>query len=92
MNRPPMLMHVKIHGKDANFGIWLPLFLLIPLALVILIVLSPLILIALLILWPSGWGRFAWQSFKVACASLWAMRGLKVDVQGRDGVVDISVI
>ena len=92
MNRPPLLMHVKIQNKDANFGLWLPLFLLIPLTLVILIILSPLILIALLILWPSGWGRWAWESFKAAIGSFWAMRGLDVDIQGRHGLVRVSVI
>ena len=36
MNRPPMLMHVRVHNDDTKFGFWLPLFLLIPLALVVL--------------------------------------------------------
>jgi hypothetical protein len=88
-------MHIKIQNKDTRFGLWLPLFLLIPLALVILIILSPLILIALLILWLSGCGRwslFSLKALKAAFASFWAMRGLKVDVQGRNEVVYISVI
>jgi hypothetical protein len=85
-------MHIKIQNKDTKFGLWLPLFLLIPLALVILIILSPLILIAILILWPSGWGRWALLSLKAAFVSFWAMRGLKVDVQNADGCVNISVI
>jgi len=92
MNRPPMLMHIKIQNKERNFGLWLPLFLLIPLALVILVILSPLILIALLILWPSGYGRWALLCLKAAIVSFWAMRGLKVDVQGRNEVVYISVV
>ena len=48
MNRPPMLMHLKFQSENGKFGLWLPLFLLIPLALVVLIILSPLILIAIL--------------------------------------------
>lgn len=92
MNRPPMLMHVKVQNKERNFGIWLPLFLLIPLVLVILIILSPLILIAILILWPSGWGRWAWLSLQAAFASFWAIRGLKVDVENNNECVYISVI
>ena len=47
-----MLMHVRVHNDDTKFGFWLPLFLLIPLALVVLIILSPLILIAILVLKP----------------------------------------
>lgn len=92
MKRPPMLMHIKIQNEENDFGLWLPLFLLIPLALVILIILSPLILIALLVLWPSGWGRWAWESFKAAVASFWAIRGLNVDIQKRNGYVNISII
>ena len=92
MNMPPTLMHIKIQNKDANFGLWLPLFLLIPLALVVLIILSPLILIAVLVLWPSGWGRWALLCLEAAFVSFWAIRGLKVDVQNPDGCVYISVI
>jgi hypothetical protein len=95
MNRPPMLMHIKIENEETNFGLWLPLFLIIPLALVILIILSPLILIALLILWWCGWGRWvrlAWNGLRAAFISFWAMRGLKVDVQGRNGTVYVSVV
>jgi hypothetical protein len=92
MNWPPMLMHIKIQSKKGKFGLWLPLFLLIPLALVILIILSPLILIAILVLWPSGWGRWALMSLKAAFVSFWALRGLKVEVQGRNECVYITVI
>jgi hypothetical protein len=95
MNRPPMLMHIKIQNKDRQFGFWLPLFLLFPIALVILIILSPLILIALLILWWCGWGRWVRLSLKalqVAFVSFWAIRGLKVDVQGHNEIVYISII
>jgi len=81
MNRPPLLMHLRIHNEDTKFGIWLPLFLLIPVVLVVLIILSPLILIAILVLWPTGWGKLAvrmlWASWGLFCA----IRGLKVDVQ-----------
>ena len=41
MKRPPMLMHMRIQGERGGFGLWLPLFLLLPLALVVFIILSP---------------------------------------------------
>jgi len=95
MNRPPMLMHIKIKNKDNDFGIWIPILLLLLIAFAVVIALSPLILLALIIMLMIGWERWAritvlsiWAAF----VSIWAMRGLKVDVQGRDGVVDISVI
>jgi len=40
MKRPPMLMHMRIQGERKGFGLWLPLFLLLPLALVVFIILS----------------------------------------------------
>ena len=95
MNWPPTLMHVKIKNEKANFGLWLPLFLLFPLALVVLIVLSPIILIAVLILCGFGRDRWVWwglRCLKVAIVSSWALRGLKVDVQTRRDIVQVSVI
>ena len=92
MKRPPTLMHVKIKGEERRFGLWLPLFLLLPLALVILIILSPLILIAVLVLWPSGWGKRALLLLKAAFEVFCSMRGLKVDIQSRNQCVYISVV
>jgi hypothetical protein len=92
MNRPPMLMNIKVQNEERDFGLWLPLFLLWPLALVVLIILSPLILIGVLILWPSGWGKWALQVLGAAFSISCSMRGLEVDVEHRDQVVYISVV
>jgi uncharacterized membrane protein YdjX (TVP38/TMEM64 family) len=95
MNRPPMLMHVKIKNEKANFGIWLPLFLLFPLALVVLLVLLPLIIIAALILCGFGYGRWVVWGFRclwMALVSSCALRGFRVDVQGHRDNVFISVV
>jgi hypothetical protein len=92
MNWPPMMMHVKIKNEDRRFGLWLPLCLLLPLALVVLIILSPLILIAVLVLWPSGWGRWALFVLKAAFVSFWSLRGLKVDIQNDNQYVYVSVV
>jgi hypothetical protein len=93
VNRPPLWMHLRFRDemKDSHFGLWLPLFLLLPLLLILLIVLSPLVLIALLVLWPSGWSEWAlralWSSFVV----FFSLRGLEVNVKNRDQHVYISV-
>ena len=92
MSWPPMLMHVKVEKPDNSFGLWLPLFLLLPLALVVLIILSPLILIATIVLWPSGWGKWAWLALWGAIVSLWSLRGLKVDIQNQRESVFISIV
>ncbi len=95
MNCPPMLMHVKIKNEKANLGLWLPLFLLLPLALVVLLIFSPLILIGVLILLACGQERWVWwglRCLKAAVVSSWTMRGLKVDVQNGNEYVFISVV
>ena len=47
MKRPPVVMRVQIRGKEREFGLWLPLFLLLPVGLLLLIILSPLIFVIL---------------------------------------------
>jgi hypothetical protein len=94
MNRPPLWMHLHFKNdvKDTDFGLWLPLFLLLPLALVVLIILLPLILIAVLVLWPFGWGEWALRVLAVAGGIFCSMRGLEVNVKNHDGYVYISVV
>ena len=92
MKRPPMLMHMRIEGERRAFGLWLPLFLLLPLALVVFIILSPLILVAAIILWPSGWGERALFTLRAALEVFWSMRGLSVDVHIGRQCVSISIV
>jgi hypothetical protein len=87
-----MLVHVKIRGKRCRFGLWLPLFLLLPLALAVFIILSPLILIAILVFWPSGWRKRALHIFGATFEVFDSMRGLKVDVQSGQQHIYISAV
>ena len=92
MKRPPVLMHLRFQGEERGFGLWLPLFLLLPLAFVVFIILSPMILIAILVLWPSGWGKRALLVLRAVVDVFCSMRGLRVDVQNSQQCVNISVI
>lgn len=94
MKRPPMWMRLKVRNRERNFGLWLPLFLLVPAALVVLLILSPLILIAAIILWPWGWGKAALLSIPVAAGLYCAVRGLNVNVHSprRNEYVYISIV
>jgi hypothetical protein len=90
MSRPPLLMHLKVENERSDFGIWLPLFLILPVALVVFIILSPFIIIALM--FSPDWG---WWSLKViwaAVTSYWAMRGLEVEVQDSRQHLVVSVV
>jgi len=92
MKRPPMLMRVKIRGEKRGFGLWLPIFLLLPLALAAFIILSPFILIAIPIFWPSGCRKRALHIFGAAFEILCSMRGIKIDVQSDHDCVYISAV
>jgi len=95
MNRPPLLMHVKVKNEKTDFGIWLPLFLLFPLALVILLIFSPLILIGILVLLILGqerWVEWGLRCLWAAIVSSWALRGLQVDVEGHSGLVQVNIV
>jgi hypothetical protein len=86
------LMHVKIRGKRRGFGLWLPLFLVLPLALALFIILSPLILIAILVFWPRGWRKMGLHIFGAAFDVFCSMRGLNVDIQGDHHCIYISAV
>jgi hypothetical protein len=103
MKRPPLLIGVRCRGEDGTFPIWLPLFLLLPLALALLIAFSPLILAAIIVfrvrgrqLSPvirSAFGmlcsvRFIRAAWDVLCS----MPGLRVDVRSGTDRVYVSVI
>ncbi|MHB8105322.1 MAG: hypothetical protein ACYDG5_07290 [Dehalococcoidales bacterium] len=92
MNWPPMLVHVKIQNKNHHFGFWVPLFLVGLIPLVFLIALSPLILLAILICWPSGWGKRILLGLKTVYEMLCSLRGTKVDIQGRNEVIFVSIV
>ncbi|MBE0431491.1 MAG: hypothetical protein IBX67_06665 [Dehalococcoidia bacterium] len=105
MKRPPLFLRIKIQEQRALPGCWLPLFLLVPLALALLIVLSPLILVVYIIrrlrrrrkLLPLGL-RVALgvlcspRGVVAACDLLCSTPGLRIDVTNPDERVHISVI
>jgi hypothetical protein len=105
MKRPPLFLRLKIQEKKALPGCWIPLFLLVPLALALLIVLSPLILVTYVILRLRGRRKrlppvltatlgvlCSWRGMRAACDLFCSTPGLRVDVSGRDERVHISVI
>jgi hypothetical protein len=92
MSWPPMLMHIQVKNEKSDFGFWLPICLLLPLALVVLIILLPLIVIGLIIFWDSGWSLWALKVLWAAVVSYWSLRGLQVDVQNGDKYVYVTVV
>jgi len=104
MKRPPMLMRVQIRGKEGKLPLWLPLFLLLPLASLLVIILSPLILIAIAILRLRGRGSelssvvraslgilCSVRGIRAALDVLCSMPGLRVDVCNRNQCTYFSI-
>lgn len=105
MKRPPMLVRIQIRGEERKFRLWLPLFLLVPLAVLLLIILSPVILVAIVIIRVTGWGKrlspVARTSLGILCSVrgiraafdvLCSMPGLRIDVRNNKERVYVSII
>lgn len=105
MRRPPLFLHLRISGEKRRPGCWLPLFLLLPLALVLLIALSPVILVAALILRrrrrnnpKPGVSRIvletlcSWRATWAFVDLICSTTGLKIDAQDKTDRVIISFV
>jgi len=92
MSIPPCLLHVRVHNKEHNFGIWLPLFLAWLILAALILAFLPLFLILLIIALPFGWGEFMLllgpRLYNVLCA----LKGLKVDVDKTSEKVEILFV
>ena len=89
MNCPPWLMRFNVAGKR-RWVLWLPLFLLWPLAAALALALAPFFLLAVLILWFFGWGKLLLFSVRWFYGLLCALRGLEVDIDRGNRTVFIS--
>ena len=88
---PPSILRLRIHNKQHNFSLWLPLFLLWPLLLVLGLLLLPLLLIAAVILSYRGWGIPLLLAGPAIFGLLCALRGLKVEIGQNSEQVFISL-
>jgi hypothetical protein len=89
MSIPPCLMRLGVGGRR-RFSIWLPLFLLWPVAAALAIVLAPLVLLAALILWPLVWGKLLLLSGPMLFGVLCALRGLELELNHGSRLLQIS--
>jgi hypothetical protein len=80
MNRPPLLLHLRIPTSDGFFGLWLPWFLIYPILLALMLIALPIVLVAVLILLPTGKARPLIMGGPYLWRILFSMRGLNVDI------------
>lgn len=99
---PPMVLRVRVRDPRHGFGLWIPLFLVVPLVLLLLLALSLLVLpfvpIAVAVLWHRGLNKWFFPAcilllrvvpniFMLLCA----VRGLRVDIQSASQQVYVSI-
>jgi hypothetical protein len=100
MKRPPMFVTLRINpGKedeDGGFTLWIPLFIIAPIAFIILLaiflVALPFLLIYYIFTWQEEWWH--WLTFAVPAffKAMHELPGLKVDVEdGRQKIfIDVT--
>ncbi|XUW99586.1 MAG: hypothetical protein TUN42_06745 [Dehalogenimonas sp.] len=81
MNWPPLLLHLRLPSRDGFVGLWLPWFLVYPILLALMLIALPFILIAAIFLVPAGRARPLIMAGPYLWRLLFAMRGLKLDIQ-----------
>ena len=99
MKCPPMFVSIKFSsGKDEvghNFRLWVPLFIIAPIALIILLVLFlialPFMLISLIFTWNTRWWCWLIVHIRTMFETFNAMPGLEVKLDDAGKEVYIAV-
>jgi hypothetical protein len=97
MKRPPLLLSLKFGKREDGhgFAIWVPLFIIGPIALIILLALFlvalPFMLLSLIFTWHLG----LWQHLIMGVAAffdtLHSLPGLKLDIDDGKNIVYITI-
>jgi len=92
---PPYLMRIGIENRRHAFSIWLPLFILGPIFLAFLLALFlialPFVLLSLLFTWRWRWTRAYFLLPPFVVRLLFALRGLRVNIQHHEATVVVAV-
>ena len=78
---PPSILRLRIRNQRHNFGLWLPLFLFWPLALLLALLLFPFVLVAAVVFWYRGWTKPLLLTGPSLFMLFCAVRGLEVDIK-----------
>jgi hypothetical protein len=81
VNWPPLLLHLRIPSDNGFVGLWLPWFLIYPVLLLLMLIALPVVLVLAIIMLPTGRARPLVLAGPAFWRLLFAMRGLKMDIQ-----------
>ncbi len=94
MKWPPYALTLNVRNPRRSLGLWLPLFLLGPIALVFLLAFFLIVLVfailATVFTWQFRWWRPIFVGIPAVIRTLWSLRGLSVDVERGGGGVQIK--
>ena len=80
---PPSLQRVRVQTPKHRIGLWLPLFVIWPFALLLAVVLLPFVLITAMLTRNRGWSKTILLSGPLAFNLFCALRGLEIRVDQR---------
>lgn len=98
MNRPPLTLTLKFRSSTEDgrpVKIWLPLFIIVPVILLIFLALCllvlPLLMVYVLLTWDTRWWRYLRHGVPAFFQSMHALLGLKVDAEDKKQQIYIDV-
>lgn len=99
MKRPPMFMVIKIASNEresgSSFDLWIPLFIIGPIALILLLALLlislPFIFLSFLFSWNAAWWRRLWYGIPSFFQLMHSLPGLNVDVENKRNTVYLDI-
>lgn len=94
MKWPPYLLKLRFKDDRHEVGLWLPIFLLGPVALVFVLAFFVILLVFAILATVFAWQVRWWKPVILGMPALlrlfWSLRGLILDVEGRGGHVEVK--
>jgi hypothetical protein len=99
MKLPPLVMYMKVGDKQdqphGGISLWIPLFILVPIALImmlaLLLIALPFMLIFTLLTWNANLWRWIFRGIPLLFNTLHELRGSNVEVEDGKKYVTIDV-
>jgi hypothetical protein len=90
---PPSVLRIRVADGEGHsrVGLWIPLFLIWPVALVLYALLLPLIVAVSLMIWPSGYGKPLLLGGPCLFRVFWSLKGTEINVHNPTNQVIVSV-
>lgn len=99
MSYPPSLIYMKFYSvkeSQRNFMLWIPLFIIVPVVMLILLaiflIILPFILLTLIFTWNMWWWRWLLYVIPAIFRTFHSLRGTNVDLEDNNQKIHIKII